>query len=97
MFTWQGLCRITAFLNCKRLLKRDSIVAIGLADVNKDGKQDIVSFIVSNGKLMFYKCFTQTATGLKELSGENIKAQLMTLPKYKKLQKRSLLKSDKTE
>jgi len=68
-----------------------------LADVNKDGKKDIVSFIVSNGNLVFYKCFTQTLAGLKELSGENIKAQLKTLPKYKELLARSLLKVDKAD
>jgi hypothetical protein len=66
-------------------------------DINKDGKKELVSFSVSNGKLVFYKCYSYNAAGLVSLTGKKTEASIMTTEAYKKLYRRSLLPMDMAE
>ncbi|MDJ1486234.1 hypothetical protein QNI16_37470 [Cytophagaceae bacterium YF14B1] len=63
-------------------------------DLNGDGKKEIFSFSISNGKLLSYKCYTSTADGLVPLVGENIKSQIKSTKLCKEINARSLLATD---
>lgn len=63
-------------------------------DINGDKKKELISFSISNGRMIFYKCYTDTPNGLVLLNDRKTEEQIRKTEAYQKLLKRSLLPVD---